>query len=726
MGSREVTVAVVGGGPRGTSVLERLLAHGREHPHVRLHVHLIDPFPAGPGRVWRAEQSRLPLMNTPALFPTVVPDGVLPVPGVAGWTFDGWRQRMTDGEEAGVGRKTDRTGTGRDGDQTRRDGGPPGAETGPDGALCGGLDAGEWAELRALTSSDFPTRRLYGRYLAATLAKLRAAAPTNVTITEHRATVTALTRQHSGSGAEPEGQVHRFCLTLDDGHAPSEVPLLDADAVVLATGHQESRLRPEQRLLRDAAAQHGLRYHPPAIPADVDLTDVHAGEPVLVRGLGLNFFDLMAELTEGRGGVFEPWQDGPRRRYRYRPSGREPVLHAASRRGVPYRAKAVLQTYLPRRVRLRFFTDDAARALRREGATLTFRHDLWPLLRRDALWAYYTTLVATTPADLTDDGPAFLAELDALLSEPVRGDDPAWDDRLRHLAARYVREDARINPDKLAQPLGRRTWESAADFDSAVLHYLHADAAGSARGEDDPLKVAIGALNAGRYLLKTVVADGGITDESWLRELRGWFEPFVEGLASGPPVQRIEQLIALVEAGVVRFVGPDPQFGVEESGAAFVASSPWVARPPVTARVMIEATAPANAIARAESPLLTGMLTDGLIRPRSMMGVSGTPEITSGMDVTRPPYRAIDAAGRTVDGLYVIGLPLSSVQLGTAIAAEAHRSARSGGRTLWDADRIAADIVAGAAGSGSAAGAPRRTGVPLGGPPDQPRMRQMP
>lgn len=701
--TREVTVAVVGAGPRGTSVLERLLAHARVHAEVRLAVHLIDPYPAGPGRVWRADQSRLPLMNTPSLFPTVVPAGALEVPGVAGSTFDDWRERLTGGDGARAGVGHDAAGTPGDADADA----DAGAGSDRAAALDRGLDAGEWAELRGLTPSSFPTRRLYGRYLAATLAELRAAAPENVVLTEHRATVTGVTRRRpsagpdgrSGGGTDggpgPDGTSdadgHRFTLTLDGEGASDGV--LEADAVVLAIGHQESRLRPDQQLLRDAAAAHGLRYQPPAIPADVDLTDVRAGEPVLVRGLGLNFFDLMAELTEGRGGAFAPWPDGLRTRYRYRPSGAEPVLYAASRRGVPYRAKAVLPTYIPRRVRLRFFTDDAARALRREGATLTFRHDLWPLMRRDALWAYYATMAETTPADLIGEPARFLAELDALLTEPAHGDDPAWDDRLGELTARHVREDARINPDKLALPLGRRSWDGPAAFDDAVLGYLHRDAAGSARGEDDPLKVAIGALNAGRYLLKTVVADGGITDESWLRELRGWFEPFVEGLASGPPVQRIEQLIALAEAGLVHFLGPDPQFGVQESGEAFVASSPWVARPPVTARVMIEATAPANAVARAESPLLAGMLADGLVRPRSMMGVSGTPEVTSGLDVTLPPYRAIDAAGRTVDGLYVIGLPLSSVQLGTAIAAEAHSSARSGGRTLWDADRTAADIV---------------------------------
>src|SRR3954469_7112962 len=67
-------VAIVGAGPRGTSVLERLLANQRLRADgTSLQIHLIDPYPPGSGHVWRRDQSRLFLMNTPSLFPTVVP-----------------------------------------------------------------------------------------------------------------------------------------------------------------------------------------------------------------------------------------------------------------------------------------------------------------------------------------------------------------------------------------------------------------------------------------------------------------------------------------------------------------------------------------------------------------------------------------------------------------------------------------------------------------------------
>ena len=112
------------------------------------------------------------------------------------------------------------------------------------------------------------------------------------------------------------------------------------------------------------------------------------------------------------------------------------------------------------------------------------------------------------------------------------------------------------------------------------MEYLLDDARRSALGENDPVKMTIGALHHGRAVLKSVVADGGITDESWVAGLRGWFESFVEGLASGPPALRAEQLAALARAGVVSFVGPDPKFGRGPQGRALHGHrSPWVPRP---------------------------------------------------------------------------------------------------------------------------------------------------
>lgn len=644
--TQSTRTAIIGAGPRGTSVLERLLAHASHRAEreggapVRLHIDVVDPYPAGPGHVWQPGQSRLFLMNTQSFYPTLIPeDPGLPA-AVAGTTFDRWRERQRQ-------------------------------EPLPS------LTADERAELAVLGSNDFPSRAIYGRYLRSTLADLLAEAPDGVTIEFHE--TSALSVHPLGDG------------TFDVGLATGAA--IRADSVVLALGHIPSRLNPEQRELQASAEQLGLRYLPPAVPADVDWAVIPAGEPVLVRGMGLNFFDTMVQLTEGRGGKFTA--GGPAGRLEYEPSGQEPFIIAASRRGTPYRAKAALEGYYASSVTLRYLTEAALDRFEAAGIRPGFDHDLWPLLHRDTLWAYYSTLVRAQPGAVPDSA-AFLAALEEAL-HPHAHSAANWEDAVDSVLAIHVGPRHRLDLQGLAAPLAGRTFASRAEQDAAVVEFLLDDARRSALGEDDPVKMAIGALHHGRAVLKTAVADGGITDESWVAGLRGWFESFVEGLASGPPALRSEQLAALARAGVVSFVGPDPKFGVDRKAGTFTAASPWVEGPPAAARTMVEALAPGNRVSANDSPLLQQLLKDGLVRSRHMMTAEGAPVQSTGLDVEPHPYRPLAANGSVTRGMYVLGLQLSSAQWGTAIAAEAHQPGtpayRSGQRTLRDADEIAQAIL---------------------------------
>lgn len=643
--SQSIRTALIGAGPRGTSVLERLLANwsAARPAGARLHIDVIDPFPAGPGHVWQPGQSRLYLMNTQSFYPTLVPEDTGLAAPVAGTTFDRWRTAQQHS---------------------------PRPELSDD----------ERAELAVLGSGDFPSRAIYGRYLRSTFEELLAALPDGVTIEVHQATATAARRRPDGT----------FDVKLN-GDGLKYGGTLTVDSVVLALGHLASRLSPEQRELQAAAAQFGLRYFPPAVPADVDWGVIPAQEPVLVRGMGLNFFDVMGQLTEGRGGKFVQSGDA----LEYQPSGQEPIIFAASRRGTPYRSKATLAGYYPASVTLRYFTGKALQRFAAAGIVPAFDHDLWPLLHRDALWAYYTTLLRSQP-DAVQDHAAFLKELDEAL-HPHAHSTGRWEEDFNAVVGRHVRPESRLDLRGLAAPLSGRTFASRAELDAAVVDYLDDDARRSALGEDDPVKMAIGALHHGRAVLKSVVADGGITDESWVAGLRGWFESLVEGLASGPPALRSEQLAALARAGIVSFVGPDPKFGVARGKRAFTAASPWVHGGAAEAHTLVEALAPANRVALNESPLLEQLLADGLVRPRTMMTVEGTPVQSSGLDVRPHPYRPVAANGEVTDGMYVLGLQLSAAQWGTAIAAEAAQQAGpvypSGQRTLRDADEIARAIL---------------------------------
>lgn len=679
--TQSIRTAVIGAGPRGTSVLERLLANWTPAgPAHTLHIDVIDPYPAGPGHVWQPGQSRLYLMNTQSFYPTIVPQDQDLARPLAGFTFEQWREL-----------------------QRRR----------PEPALT----AEERDELARLGAADFPSRALYGRYLCSTLELLLSRLPAGVTVEFHRAAATkvrpvaaevpgaagpARDRPAAGSGGVATGDdgTTGFDVGLDDGTR------LTVDSVVLALGHVEARLSAEQRKLQAAAAELGLLYLPPAAPADVDWDRVPARQPVLVRGMGLNFFDVMGQLTEGRGGRFVTGDDGG---LTYLPSGREPLILAASRRGTPYRTKATLSGYYPAAVSLRYLTERAIGKFAEIGVRPSFDHDLWPLLHRDAVWAYYSTLARSQPDAIVTGSEEFLHALDDAM-RPHAHSTVRWEDTADSVLDVHVRPGYRLDLLGLAAPLAGRSFKSRDELDAAVEAYLVDDARRSALGEDDPVKMAIGALHHGRAVLKTAVADGGITDESWVAGLRGWFESFVEGLASGPPALRAEQLAALVRARIVRFVGPDPKFTVDLAAGMFTAASPWVGSGPhdgihgsavagevVAAACMIEALAPSNRVAVNDSPLLGQLLADGWVRPRLMMTVEGAPVETSGLDVAPHPYRPLAANGSVTQGLYVLGLQLSSTQWGTAIAAEARQKSgpayRSGQRTLHDADEIARDIL---------------------------------
>src|SRR5699024_7525867 len=101
------------------------------------------------------------------------------------------------------------------------------------------------------------------------------------------------------------------------------------------------------------------------------------------------------------------------------------------------------------------------------------------------------------------------------------------------------------------------------------------------------------------------------------------FEPLVEGLSSGPPLQRIEQLLALSRAGLVTFVGPEPEFGFDEVNGQFTASSPWVDSEVHTARTLCEAMMPANRVLQNDTPLITQLLAEHVARVHTWNNAEG-------------------------------------------------------------------------------------------------------
>ena len=598
-----VSVAVVGAGPRGTSVLERLCASAPEllPPGTRLTVHVVDPAPPGPGRVWRSAQSPELLMNTVASQVTLFTDASVDCAGPVrpGPSLHEWAP----------------------------------AELGPD---------------------DYPTRAHYGRYLEWVFARTVREAPDSVRVATHRARAIRLADTADGHQA----------LTLDNGRTLSAL-----SAVVLAQGHLPTTPDAPHRRLTSHAARHGLHHIPPANPADVDLTVVRPGEPVLLRGLGLNFFDHTALLTTGRGGRFVPAENGG---LRYLPSGNEPRLYAGSRRGIPYQARGDNAKGPHGRHTPLLLTPEAISAFRKRADSAEppeFLTEIWPLVAKEVETVYYAALLRPSRRrpELTDFTERFLAvphrdPQEALILDEfgvVAADRWCWD----RLSRPYTERD-------LAHPAAWRDW---------LLSYLREDAEHAALGNvDGPLKAALDVLRDLRNELRLVVDHGGLAGASRRDHLDRWYTPLNAFLSIGPPRRRIEELAALVAAGVVEVLGP--RLEVREADGAWVARSPEIPGSAVRVTTLIEARLPEPDLRRTADELLGRLLRTGRCRPHTVDGYE-----TGGLDVTPRPYHLIDRQGAVHARRFAFGVPTEGVHWVTAAGARPGVDSV----TLSDADAVA-------------------------------------
>lgn len=653
MSSGHLTVCIVGAGPRGLSVLERICANERKsasHPTVTVHV--VDAARPGPGRVWRTDQSPHLLMNTVASQVTVYTDGSVTMNGPIedGPSLYEWAKSLC------------------------LTGDPAAQATGPDGRFR--------TEAAGLGPDSYPSRALYGRYLEDVFAATVSRAPAHVTVVEHRARAVALddtpavtpAETPDGTPAGPPGSGTQV-LTLADG-----TRIAGLDAVVLAQGHVPAATSPdEERLTRESRA-HGLLHVLPANPADVDLTAVRPGQGVLLRGLGLNFFDHMALFTLGRGGTFERAGD----RLVYRASGREPRLYAGSRRGIPYHARGENEKGATGRHLPALLTPEAIALLHRrslDGERLHFGSDLWPLIAKEVESVYYGTL-------LTARGER--AEAEEFTGRYLAAPAGAAEHRL--LDEYAVTPGERWDWEAVSRPYGTRFFADRAEFRGWLLGHLAQDVRDARAGNvSGPVKAALDVLRDLRNEIRIAVDHGRLEGNSYRDDLHGWYTPLNAFLSIGPPVSRIEEMIALLEAGVLDVLGPGMSVHiVEEDGDAFFeAASDRAGGAPVRASVLVEARLPEPDVRRTADPLLGHLLATGQARAYRIDGVCGTSYETGGLAVTERPYRLVDAQGRAHPRRFAYGVPTEAVHWVTAAGIRPGVDSV----TLGDSDALARTVL---------------------------------
>lgn len=374
----------------------------------------------------------------------------------------------------------------------------------------------------------------------------------------------------------------------------------------------------------------------PESPIDQGLDRIRPGERVAVLGLGMGFFDLLSILTEGRGGRYEGL--GPETVYR--PGGREPRLFVGSRSGLPFLAKPDFGAVPP---------PPAHRRLR----------------------AALPGLLARRPLD-------FAADVLPLILADAADADPGFD------------------PASPSRPLPEGARDAAA-IHAALRDRIAADAAEAARGGDSPRKLALHSLQAARATVLPLVTFGGLTPASAAGDYADFLE-LAGRVGSGPPLFRVWQLLAAIDAGVVTLVGPELTVSAGPAGRTVHSGrAPDGPRQPIDRVVAAHLPLPRPGVD--PDPLWSALFDRGLAR--AWRDAAGREHPAA--EVRERDGALVSATGAASDWLFSVGLPHERLRGHTIIAPVPG----SGSSVLRELDAAAAAALASlrATAPGAAAGA---------------------
>lgn len=390
-----IKVAIIGMGPRGLTVLERMLEHARLlPPGKRLQVEIFDRRPLGEG----VHDSRQPdhlLINTVSSQVTMFAPSSIAGAG-QGLSLVQWARL----------------------EGYRRIG----------GLFCRtNVDSSE-----PITDADHLPRSLLGEYLAWFFNHLAQQLPSNITLDP---------RPHNVVDLIPRPGREGYDVVLDNGDV-SQV-----DYAVIATGHGNRQPTAQDLALSAFADQQAdrnplLGYFPTPYPVQ-DLDTIAPQATVAIQGFGLTAHDVISALTLGRGGRYVEHQG----QLKYLPSGEEPRLLLFSRNCLPFAARGINQKGLTGKHAGQFFTPAAmlaqrAQVLARTGsAQLDFRHDVLPLILKEMAYAYR---IAATGQPVAAEGFVPTDEERAAINRilwPLDGQAFASQEDFGHFFAGLVRDD---------------------------------------------------------------------------------------------------------------------------------------------------------------------------------------------------------------------------------------------------------------------------------------------
>ena len=501
---------------------------------------------------------------------------------------------------------------------------------------------------RPLSPSDYLPRRVMGEYLAWFYEMLVAGAPANLEIVRHDSSAADIVAD--GGGGER--------VLLADGG------VLRVDHVILTSGHTYND--------ENGGGGGGVAYRRP-YPVEYFNRATPAGAPVAVAGMGLVAYDMMAALTIGRGGTFQP-AGGSGERLVYQRGGAEPTVLLYSRSGIPSCAKAIggvdpTGSYEPIVCTPAVF----ARLRGGEGGRrhVDFRADLLPLLFAEMQARYHlhaALLAGGAPHAATIAAHLRAAVADGTFPTAIAALEPAHGafDPAGHLFAGQ----------------GDR-YPSSRHYEAQIYEMVEADLDEALTPAGSPVKAGQEVFRILRDQLRSVIEFGGLSLDSYI-DFQSNIRGRINRLEAGPPPLRSQQLLALLDAGVVRIpFGPSPHITAAPDGRAAIRSTQLERLHTATVTAIVRGHLDLPSLPHSASPLLKRLYAKGRL---TQLHYGDTPVGSVAISEDFHPY---DLEGRLQEHLTLLGVLTEGVRYFTHYLP----SPKSRLRAVLDAQTAVANVL---------------------------------
>lgn len=646
-------IAIIGVGPRGVSIIERISSNLKIDPlnkNTPLELHLVEKSEHGAGAIWRTGQNRELCMNTLAAAVTLFTDRscqirgpINPGPNLYEWALLALQHHKNKALTAAPA------------PQVSKDAAQVFQKIG----LRAGFTTEYLPELQNLRPESHPSRALYGEYIKWCFRLALQSLPGSIKTIQHNSQAVQIVADKTGS---------QDLITLANS------TVIAADATVYAAGWlPRTQTAPEAGLAAQISThKQTLIWVRQGSPADQKLDPVPAGEPVIMRGMGMGFFDTMALLTIGRGGKFVTDKTADAG-LKYIPSGAEPIMCVTSHRGVPYRSKSRYGALPPKTPQTLLKSVNWHEMQR----PIDFNRQLWPRIIGDACREYIRTLSEHTPDALTTPATKIYETINAAVAAIV-GDAANSDSNtltghelLRQTAAQittatmqHVSPQHRFNLEAELNPSASQVFASAGEYHDWVTARVKNDIREANLGRASAIKAMLWSISAARAVANQIGSMGGFTLESRLTG-HALLASLGSMLGSGPPAFRSEQLLTLANAGFVKFIGPAAAVTVDHTG--FICQSAAVPGSMIRARSLIDAWMHPHSVTQTADPLTKSLLEGGRAQTFAVPDEHGSAVPTAGFDIDPDTGRLRGESGLDAR-VHVAGIPLEATRHETIIS----------------------------------------------------------